>query len=105
MEAGKLKYSITVKQAVIKSSNFGGSDIIYEDKFTTRCAIKKERVDREVVNSELFYPSILICTIRSYHKVDESDIIIYKDKKYRILSIFEDDSIQATEIKLEKINE
>ena len=47
----------------------------------------------------------MVFTIRIYHKVDERMRIIWEGKKYRILSIEEDRTLQQLTIKTELINE
>ena len=105
MKAGDLKHIIVFQTLVSEKSNFGSTTEYYTDTITTRCAARKDKADRELINSEIFHSSTLIFHIRFYHKIDESMRIVYKDKKYRIISIFTDDLKQQHEIKAELINE
>ncbi len=56
-------------------------------------------------NSEIINTYNVSFLIRLYHNVDESDRIIYDNKKYRIISIYKDLAKQSKTIIGELINE
>ena len=53
----------------------------------------------------IFYSSVLNLEVRYYVNVDEYDNIIWKDKKYRILSIIPDKENNKKNISIELIND
>lgn len=87
MRAGLLNKIITVKEPIEVGDGYGGSNITYKDKFTTKARVEFNSQDREQVNDSIFYPHGYTFTIRHYHQIDENMIIEYKGKLYNIISV------------------
>ncbi len=105
MRAGDLDEIITFQMKDLKRSDFGGTSVNWIDAFTTNATVIYKGGGRSINVNEIFISSSYTFYIRIYHKVDESMRIIYNGKKYKILSIFKNKSLQAIEIQGELINE
>lgn len=105
MRAGLLRETIKIEMPVTVKDDFGSSYTNWEDVVTTRTKVDYNSGDRQTPNNEIFHSQTVTFTIRHYHSVNESMRVIYKGKKYRILSICSDTLKQSTTIKTELINE
>lgn len=105
MKAGDLKNQIAIQKLEKSKNGYGGDVTDYVDYLITRCFVKNNSGNREIQNDEIFHSSTITFFIRNYHEIDETMRLIFKNKKYRILSLFVDDAKMLTEIKCELINE
>lgn len=105
MRAGNLKERITIQEAVSITDQYGGSSIQLRDKITTKAAVFVAKKDREIINYAEFYPSIITVHVRIYHKINNTDVIVWEGNKYNILSVFKDKTRQLIEIKADLIRE
>ena len=71
----------------------------------TRAFVNYTSGNRMTANNEVVWSHQVNFTIRVYHQVNEKMRIIWKGKKYRILSIEEDKDKQKLTIRTELINE
>ena len=105
MRAGELRESITIKEPVVIKDSYGGNVTEWRDVISTRAKVKHDSGSRENQNNEIFHTAIVSFTIRLYHRLNESMIIIWNGRKYRILSIINELYKQSITIKTELINE
>lgn len=106
MEGGLLKYEIMFQRQFISLDEYGHEVITYRDAFPTRANVKWNSGDRIISNEEIFYDNSLTFTVRSYCPVEETMIILFKDKKYRIITINPElDMYNRKEIIAQLINE
>lgn len=105
MKAGVLRESITIEKPVTLKDSFGSTTITWENAITTRTKVTYNSGDRQTPNNEIFHTQVVTFLIRSYHLVSEDMRVIYKGKKYRILSISSEIEKQQITIKTELINE
>jgi len=75
------------------------------EKFTTRAQVTTNSGNRLNQNNEIIHTYNVTFIVRLYHDIEESDRVIYKGKKYRIISINKELYKQSTNIIGELINE
>ncbi len=106
MRAGLLTEVITVEKPTVENNEYGATPI----KWITHIGKTKAQVtytsgNRSNENNEIIFAYEVVFTVRIYHQIDERMRIIWKNKKYRILSIEENKQLQSLTIKTELINE
>jgi hypothetical protein len=89
IRSGLLNKVITLKYPSTQVNDYGEEVITYDpkDNVTTKARVVFNKNDREVINNEIVYPLNLTFTVRSYHTINDSTVINYNNKDYRILSI------------------
>ena len=106
MIAGTLNEIIEVQEIKVVKNTFGEIESTeYEPKFKTRAEVVFSAQNRVNDNQELFYPQSVNFRVRFYHKIGELDIIVWKERKYRILAIEPNKKSQLIEVRTELINE
>ena len=106
MISGRLRLEkIDVLKPIVIVNEFGSQETTYEHRFTTRCEVVRTSGSREVDNNDMFYGERKTFSIRYYHPIENFDIIIWKDKRYRILDIDKNRDQQRIIIQTELINE
>ena len=106
MRAGLLNKIISVEKPEVVCDEYGANSLKWVQHISkTRAKVTYSSGSRANENNEITFAYEVIFTIRIYHKVDERMRIIWESKKYRILSIEEDQSLQQLTIKTELINE
>lgn len=106
MIAGALKEVISVEQPKIVKDDFGANKLIWETAIaSTRAKVTYTSGNRANENNEIVFAYNVIFTVRIYHQISENMRIIWKSKKYRILSLESDLSKQQLTINTELINE
>lgn len=106
MRAGELKDRIIVQTPSYTIDEYGAEHISeYTDKYSVRAEVRYK--EGNLVNDlgEITNSYSVIFITRIHYTPDEKDIISYKDKKYRILSIVPNREKQLNEIKTALINE
>lgn len=87
MEAGTLVDKVTFQKQEISVDDYGHESVSYVDAFTTRAEIKYNSGNRGIQNQEVFYDTTLTFAVRFYCQVEDTMIIKYDGKLYRIISI------------------
>ena len=87
MRCGLLKDKIDIYRPITSQNEFGEMIQEYKPWYCTRSRVVSNAGSRELMNNEIFYPYRKIFEIHQYVDVKETDIIHWKDKRYRILSI------------------
>lgn len=107
MRAGLLNEIIRIEcQEYVKTEYGDQKTTIWKTKIPeTRAYVTWKSVARTVENQEIFFSRNIQFQIRIYHDVSNLDRIIWKNEKYRILSIETDRQIQRKIIECELINE
>lgn len=106
MQAGLLNKIIKVQKRVYSEENpFNDQKETYVNYKTIRARVKYSSGNRSIVNDEIFINYSPEFTIRIYHEIDETMIILYEGKKYRIVSIEPDTKLQSKTIITDLINE
>lgn len=106
MRAGALKDRIIIQRPSYTIDEFGAEHITeYVDNYSIRAEVRYK--EGNLVNDlgEITNSYSVIFITRIHYTPDEKDIILFKDKKYRILSIVPNREKQLNEIKTELINE
>lgn len=105
MRAGVLSEVISFEQPVTITDVFGANQLSWELVTNTRAKVSYSSGNRATENNEIVFAYEVIFTVRIYHQIDERMRIIWKNKKYRILSIERNKAQQHQIIKTELINE
>lgn len=106
MRAGLLTETVKVEKPVIVTDEFGASYTKWETFIgKTKAQVTYSSGNRAIENNEIIFAYEVIFTMRIYHQINERMRIIWKSKKYRILSIEENKALQSLTIKAELINE
>ena len=102
MRAGLLLESIKIQKPTVAVD---GYDVKWNDYIETRANVTYQSGNRVNDNNEVTFAYQVSFTVRLYHDIDERMRIIYRNKKYRILSIELSKQIQKLTIRAELINE
>ena len=105
MRCGLLKDKIDIYRPISNQNEFGEMVQEYKPWYCTRARAVSNGGSRELMNNEIFYPYRKIFEIHQYVDVKETDIIHWKDKRYRILSIDLDRTQMKKVIMCELIDE
>lgn len=106
MRAGLLTEVIKVEKPVVLQNEYGATDEIWETFIeNTKAQVNYSSGNRANENNEIVFNYEVIFIVRIYHQIDENMRIIWKNKKYRILSLEENKAQQSLTIKTELINE
>lgn len=105
MQAGILKERIQVQRPTVRTDEYGANVIEYNNIINTRAAVINKSGNRANENGEIVYNYIKSFTVRYYHNIQENDIIIWNNKKYRITDIDEVRDKQYKIINSELIND
>ena len=87
MRCGLLNDKIGIYRPITSQNEFGEIVQEYKPWYCTRSRVVSNGGSRELMNNEIFYPYRKIFEIHQYVDVKETDLIHWKDKRYRILSI------------------
>lgn len=106
MESGLLKDKITFQKMIVTVDQYGHEKISHVNAFQTRANVKWNGGERVISNEEIVYDNTLTFQIRRYCPVIETMIILYKNKKYRIITVNREDRLNdKIEIIAEEINQ
>ena len=87
MRCGLLNDKIGIYRPVTSQNEFGEIVQEYKPWYCTRSRVVSNGGSRELMNNEILYQYRKIFEVHQYVDVKETDIIHWKDKRYRILSI------------------
>lgn len=106
MRAGRLTEVISVEKPVQRQNEYGATALEWESFISkTKAEVTYSNGNRRNENNEIIFAYEVVFTVRIYHQINERMRIIWKNKKYRILSIQENKELQSLTIKTELINE
>lgn len=100
--AGLLTQIIKVLSPSSTTNSFGELIQTFTPTYRTRARVDHQSGNREIENNEIYYAYTKTFQVRSYVPVTEKDLIEYKGKRYRIITIEdrkedENDKILTTE--------
>ena len=106
MLAGLLNEVIKVENPIVVENEYGANHIEWNTFIErTKAEVTYNNGNRLNQNNEIVFSYQVIFTVRVYHQITENMRIVWKNKKYRILSIEESKKKQKLVIKTELINE
>ena len=106
MRAGLLNSIVSVEKPEVISDEFGANSLKWVQHIPkTRAKVTYNSGSRANTNNEIIFAYEVVFTVRIYHQIDERMRIRWEGKKYRILSIEEDRTLQQLTIKTELIND
>lgn len=106
MNAGTLFHDIVIeKPQIVVNDDFGSQTETWVKYIRTKADVVWESGNRMTDNDEIFYSWNMTFKIRYYHDVNEKMRIVWRNKRYRILSIMPDRIKQVLTIRTELIND
>ena len=105
MIAGKLTEVIGIYKLVTSTNEYGSVDNDYLKIKDTKAQVKYNSGNRVNQSDEYYNTSSITFIIRSYHQIDETMIITYNSRKYRIISIENNKQYNLINLITEEINE
>lgn len=105
MRCGLLKDKIDIYRPITSQNEFGEMIQEYKPWYCTRSRVVSNGGSRELMNNEIFYPYRKVFEVHKYVDVNETDVIHYDNKRYRILSIDLDRTQMKKVIMTELIDE
>lgn len=106
MRAGQLNEVIQIEKPEIYVDDFGANSTVWKTIIEhTKARVTYNNGNRAIENNEIVFAYEVTFTVRIYHQIKEDMRIIWKNKKYRILSIEESKPLQSLTIRTELINE
>lgn len=106
MRAGLLTEVVTVEQPIIVTDDYGANKLQWMPMIiNTKANVSYSSGNRANENNEIVFAYEVVFTMRIYHQINERMRIIWKNRKYRILSIEVNRAQQHQIIKAELINE
>lgn len=105
MNAGSLKYLITIQEPITTRNEFGSQEVKWKDVVNTRAEVIYNRGNRQSDGLEVYYDYTPTFRIRYYHNINDYMRIKYEGKYYRILSVQKELLTQSVTIITELINE
>ena len=100
--AGLLNEVIQIKRLTSVVNDFGEKVETWENHLTTRARVMNDSGNRNLINDEIFYSYNKTFQVRYYIDVVETDIVVWQNKEYRIISVekrrFENDILIRTQL-------
>lgn len=87
MDSGQLKDRIYIYELEITRSPYGNTNRKWVCKYSTRARVNYSSGTRGELNDELFYTVEREFIVRHYVPVVDTDIIVWNNEKWRIISI------------------
>ena len=106
MNAGRLKHPITIISPQLEKNRFGEEKTVEKVKIRTRAEIRHDRGSRIVENDEVVHAYDITFIVWLYIKdvVEETDVIKYDRKLYRIEALEPVEETKILYIKASLIN-
>lgn len=105
MRAGLLNKTIHIYRPTVTQNEYGEQVQQYNHHYTTRAAVDHMGGSRLLSNDEVVYDYSKTFKVWYYVPVQESDYILYNNKKWRIITIEPIQEHNEKEIQTELINE
>lgn len=105
LRAGLLNESIDILRATITKNAFGEDVETWTTNYTTRARVIQQSSSKQDENQETVVRFVREFQVRHYVPVDEFDIILWREKRYRIISLNNDRANMYITIEGELINE
>lgn len=86
MRSGDLKERIKIYSLLTKTTVYGDTHDEYSYNYTCRARVNYASGNRIVENEEIFYSVDREFIVRSYVPIKDTDIIVWNNEKWRILS-------------------
>jgi len=87
MRTGLLTEKISIHRATTVRNDFGEKIQAYTELRTTRARVIHNSGNRETENNEVVYSYVKTFEVWHYIDIKETDLIMWGDRKYRVLSI------------------
>jgi hypothetical protein len=97
------RWIIQVKRYVSGKDTYGAINDTYSPYLELKCSIKFNGGNKLIENNEIYNTKTILITTH-YRDIIESDIIVFKNEDFKILSIVEIGWKEGLQILAEKIN-
>lgn len=87
MRAGLLTESIQVKRPVVTTNALGEQVMTYSDLYSTRARLVRHNRNRDNVDGNTTMTNDIILQVRSYHDIQQNDIVIYRGATYNVTTV------------------
>lgn len=87
MKAADLFERIDIYELKITDSPFGDTKRQWKKKYSTRARVNYSSGNRTIENDEIFFMVDREFIMRHYVPIVDTDIIVWKDEKWRVLTI------------------
>ena len=104
MRAGLLNEVITIYNVKVEKDEFGYEKRTQTKKMKTRARVVHKSGNRSNENGEIVYSNFDTMTVRRYVPIEQTDIIKWLGREYRVLYISPDNGKQEINIDVELIN-
>lgn len=106
MIAGKLNETIAIESPIMVENELGEIlDNRYKKKYSTKAQVIYQNGSTTIENNEILTSYSVQFIIRKYHKVDETDRVIFHNKPYKINSIEHSREYQLIKLNCQMMNE
>lgn len=105
MQAGRLTETIEIHNPQFNINEFGEQTEQYMYHCTTRAQVIHNSGNRTISNDEILHDYTKTFKIRRYIKISDISLILYNNKKYRVLSIEDNRHTNEKTVIAELINE
>lgn len=103
MRTGDLRDRIRIYNLVTSGTPYGDTHIEYHFRCTCRARVNYSSGNRTVDNDAIFYSVDRQFIVRSYVPVNDTDIIVWNDQYWRVLTIDHNKTYNDIIITTEKI--
>ena len=104
MRAGLLTERIDILRPTVSTSTVGEQVVQLTVWCSTRARLVVHRQNRTQSNGEVWSPTAITMEIRKYHRVQDTDLVQWDGKNYRIVAIEVDRAVQCKRLTLEEVN-
>lgn len=105
MRAGLLTEIITIRRATTQQNEYGEREEVWANHYTTKARIVWKSGNLVLENGEIRHSTDFTCELWDYVDVKETDLILWNEKTYRIISMYHDKPQQKIIMQLELVND
>ena len=87
MDSGQLHDIIEIYELVITKSPYGDTNRHWHKKYSTRARVNYSSGNRTMENDEIFFSVDREFIMRHYVPIVDTDIIVWNNEKWRVLTI------------------
>lgn len=87
MDSGQLHDRIDIYELVITKSPYGDTNREWQKKYSTRARVNYSSGTRTMENDEIFFSVDREFIMRHYVPIVDTDIIVWNNEKWRVLTI------------------
>lgn len=105
MMSGQFNKVIAIYDPIEITNEYGEKETVYRFSRATRAKVEISNGSRTNENNEIVYNHSKTIYVRSYITINDTSVIVYQDKDYRVTNIEKRDEYDDIMISVEEINE